>query len=297
MKSWRSNLLCLLVLAFVSAAVASANAVQDAQAESSPAATPIPADEGWFGFISRLTKVAINGPDYTVQYAKDKEDGVERLTDDNYVSEVEQSGDDAQVWVVLVHGRPEDAASQAFLHAHKEAAQQAKSDPTLQRVKWARLDFITHWQISTRWLLTKPPYLVFISHQGRDLRFLRPIDIRPEGDALFAAIKQGSWADVPIYKSRWAPGGDRAFLLEAYISASSWFSAKTARIPSWVFMLVGGMIVQQTMRWLHGDRGNVSVPLQGQTLASQVQQRTEQGQKPVTASQQKASAKNAKKRQ
>ncbi|WVF66305.1 hypothetical protein IAT40_001045 [Kwoniella sp. CBS 6097] len=281
--SWRSNLplgfpfrflLLSLLVASTLGLVAAAEDVSDlGSGENIAASCPAPAppqesSKSIVGLVKFLYNTAVNGPSTsTTQYARDQEDGVERLTDEDYVRRVEylfDGGSEDQVWVVLVHGRPNDPTSDVYLDAHSEAAKRAKAesdsdsltDASLSRFRWARIDYIAEWEICTKWLMMKPPYIIFISEKGRKLRFLSPSNVRPDPQILYDGVKSGSWESIPVWESRWAPGGDRAFLVEWYIKISSHISKRTSKIPSWLLMAGGGIFAQQILSWLHGGGGS-----------------------------------------
>ncbi|OCF43780.1 hypothetical protein I317_02384 [Kwoniella heveanensis CBS 569] len=264
------GLLLILSIFGVVAAAEDVSGLKGSAAESSPASPPRETAKSIAGLVKFLYNTAVNGPDNSAQYTRDQADGVERLTDEDYVRRVEylfDGGSEDQVWIVLVHGRPNDPTSDAYLDAHSEAAKLAKSDESLSKFRWARLDYIAEWEICTKWLLMRPPYVVFISDKGRTLRFLKPSNLRPDPQILYDGIKSGNWETVPVWESRWAPGGDRAFLVEWYIKLSAHISRKTSKIPSWLLMAGGGIVAQQILSWLHGGSSGSTATATAQARA------------------------------
>ncbi|WWC57946.1 uncharacterized protein I303_100481 [Kwoniella dejecticola CBS 10117] len=252
--SWRSNLLFLSLFTFfilgglVSAtdAAAESNVVDADDSASKP--------EGLGGTIKHLLKVAIKGAD-PISFAKrDAEDGIERITDDNYVDLVEHSlggGLENEVWVVLVHGRLTDPATETIMEYHKNASDLVKQDPESGNYRFARVDYITAWKTCTRWLLMRPPYLVIISESGLKLRFIPIQSLGKEPESLYQVIKGKMYEVVVPWNSRWSPDGDRSYLIEYYITAQDKISQLTNGIPSWVILAVTGVFTQQLMSWLH----------------------------------------------
>ncbi|WVQ93926.1 hypothetical protein IAU59_001004 [Kwoniella sp. CBS 9459] len=269
--SWRSNLrvsssfsftfllLSLVLISGFGRLAAAEDVALPAHDEAASSHEPAQAEESSrsvSGLVKFLYDTAVNGPDTSARYARDQEDGVERLTDEDYVRRVEylfDGGSEDQVWVVLVHGRPNDPTSDLYLEAHSKAAKKAKADESLSlsKYRWARIDYIAEWEICTKWLIMRPPYIVFISDKGRTLRFLSPRNVRPDTEVLYEGVTSGNWETVPAWDSRWAPGGDRAFLVEWYIKISSHISKRTSKIPNWLLMAGAGVFGQQILSWLH----------------------------------------------
>ncbi|RXK36671.1 hypothetical protein M231_06058 [Tremella mesenterica] len=151
----------------------------------------------------RLFQVALGQTPVEDLLARDEADraaGVTRITRNNY----EKLLTDGE-WVILVHGK--DPLSPRFLEMHTNAS--LASQELSLGIKWGRVDLIEETYISMRWLLFRPPYLVFISNSGHDLRFLSPRHVHPEGDRLLEFVEKKQWKDLPIWNSRYGPDGDR----------------------------------------------------------------------------------------
>lgn len=56
---------------------------------------------------------------------------------------------------------------------------------------------------------TRPPRLVFVTDQGKTVRFLSAKNIAPLGDRWAKWIADGDWAAVEPWTSRYKAGGDR----------------------------------------------------------------------------------------
>ncbi|WWD05965.1 hypothetical protein V865_004050 [Kwoniella europaea PYCC6329] len=264
--SWQSNLnLLFLSLLFTFLVLGGVN-VSAAELDDSSTPAKSSGGEGILGTVKQIYKVAVNGPDPNLLYEKDAEDGIERLTDDNYVEKVERplapSGDrkDDQVWVVLVHGKVTDAASNILLDYHKQASDLVKADPELKNVKFARLDYLTSWKTCTRWLLKRPPYLVFITSSGKQLRFGPTQSLGKGPESLYKVIKEKMYEVVLPWDGRWSPTGDRSYLIEYYIQAQETISKYTNGIPNWVILAFTGIVTQQLMSWLHGSSTPARAP-------------------------------------
>ncbi|WRT63526.1 uncharacterized protein IL334_000431 [Kwoniella shivajii] len=256
-KSWRSNLLFLSLLFVLIGftAAESANVVEVDSTSTSIESDKATGAEAVVGKIKDLIKVAINGPDPNILIERDAKDGIERLTDDNYVEMVEHpfgGGKEDEFWVVLVHGKLSDLHTETIMDYHKNATDLAKADSELNNVRWARLDYITSWRTCTRWMLFKPPIIVIISDQGKTLRFIKTISLGKEPENLYNVMKKDIYKVVTPWEGRWSPSGNRSFLLEYYIFVQEKISRVTNRIPSWAMLPLSGLFAQQLMAWLHG---------------------------------------------
>ncbi|WVW81659.1 hypothetical protein I302_103654 [Kwoniella bestiolae CBS 10118] len=258
-RSWQSNLLFLsLVFTFLVLGGAGVGAAAAELNDDSPAQTKTKSSEGILGTVKHLYNVAVKGPDPTLLYEKDATDGIERLTDDNYVDKVEHPLDVGgerkdEVWVVLVHGKAGDAASEMLLEYHKQASDLVKNDPEMGNVRFARLDYVSAWKTCTRWLLNRPPYLIIITSQGRHLRFIPTQSLGKEPSSLYSVIREKMYEVILPWNGRWSPGGDRSYIIEHYITLQETISKYTHNIPNWVILAFTGIVTQQLMSWLHSS--------------------------------------------
>ncbi|EJT51700.1 hypothetical protein A1Q1_07112 [Trichosporon asahii var. asahii CBS 2479] len=221
MSRWFSLILYLgCLLALVQAATGAADA--EAPAASEPAA-----EGGIKNTVTRIIKAYINGGvipvDYEERAKKDEADGVVRITDANSEELLASPGDD--VWVIVVHGRDADFLATAFTEAHANvtkrfakdaAAAEGDAKAEIEHFKFGRLDYYNDWATCTRWLITKPPYLVFVSENNgkKELRFLSFPPFPAEGEKMYKLIKDGHWKNIRPWKSPYNPvdgerGGNR----------------------------------------------------------------------------------------
>ncbi|KLT39489.1 hypothetical protein CC85DRAFT_192889 [Cutaneotrichosporon oleaginosum] len=214
--------------------------------------------------VKNIWQTVINGGskplDIAARTKADADAGMTRITDENYAIIFSQSRPD-DVWVVAVHGRDDDMMSNAYLETHANASALLKGNATIadkaERIKFGRLDWMTDWVLSTRWVLTKPPYIVFVSDSGQTLRFAAPPRLPANGTMLYAVLAEGYWMNLAPWNGSLAPGGDLAYLVEAYISGHQHLSKYTALAPKWIWLalpVVVTTIGQHIMAWLHsGD--------------------------------------------
>ncbi|WWC66957.1 uncharacterized protein I206_100864 [Kwoniella pini CBS 10737] len=251
--SWRSNLFFLSLLTFfIFGGFVNATAAGSEVINNDSPAKP----EGVVGIVKRLIKVAINGQDAISFIKRDTEDGITRLTDDNYVDLVEHplvQGLDDEVWVVLVHGRLTDPSTDVVLEYHKNASDLIKKDLELSNYKFARLDYLSSWKTCTKWLLMKPPTLVIISEKGKNIRFIPLPSLGKEPENLYKVLKDKMYEVILPWNTKWSPNGDRAYLIEYYITTQEKITKLTHGIPNWMILGLTGIISQQVMSWLHSS--------------------------------------------
>jgi hypothetical protein len=60
------------------------------------------------------------------------------------------------------------------------------------------------------YLTCSTPFVLIASNGGKKLRFLSPSQLAPNGDRLYDLISSGDWVDLPVWESKYAPGGERS---------------------------------------------------------------------------------------
>ncbi|ORY27378.1 hypothetical protein BCR39DRAFT_560104 [Naematelia encephala] len=174
-------------------------------------------------------------------------------------------------WVILVHAPPRRPLDRAFMQVHSNASLayhefspelSASAETPMEEFHFARIDFMDAVEISTRWMVWRPPKIVIIENQGpnRSIRFISNGNIPLNGTTLFRAIRDETYRQVPTWESNWAPGGDKAWIIDYYLAAMAKWSEKTSRIPNFVWLMLSGYIAKELLGWLHSARGNTQVP-------------------------------------
>ncbi|KAJ9107066.1 hypothetical protein QFC19_002936 [Naganishia cerealis] len=195
----------------------------------------------------------------------DARDGFVRLTDDNFDELVvyerldlthDKVTEDERVWFFLVHGPPKDPASFVFWEAINNASIINQHPANhIKGLKWGRIDFLTELELTTRWLIFKPPMLVFATHRGTELRFVNARQMAANGTIIHRFLKEEMWRNLPVWQSRYGPGGDRAWMLTVYIKVNQLFTRLTDRIPSWLLVVISGIITQSMLTFMHRGSG------------------------------------------
>ncbi|CDZ97221.1 hypothetical protein [Phaffia rhodozyma] len=187
----------------------------------------------------------------------DKIEGMIRLTDENYDELVEfedltSEEEEDRVWCVLIHGAKTDSLSEMFWKAHLGAKNVSLGDPhELDRVKFARIDYLNVTSVLTRWNVWKPPYIVFVSDRGQTLRFLGPRSIRPEGELLREVLVNDDWKKAPVWESEWAPKGSRGEFMRSFGYYFAIWNTLASRIPRFGWVMLSGLVSQSILRFMH----------------------------------------------
>lgn len=93
---------------------------------------------------------------------------------------------------------------------------------------FARVDYMREADICTRWLIFRSvhfctlesftnsfrsPVLAIVSDQGKTVRWAPKALVGAGGEFLFDVLQSEQWKILPVWQSRYAPGGDRYVLL------------------------------------------------------------------------------------
>ncbi|KAI9632101.1 uncharacterized protein MKK02DRAFT_6909, partial [Dioszegia hungarica] len=180
---------------------------------------------------------------------RDATDGVERLMKENW-DQVTQ-GSEEDVWVMHI-----DFVDFRYLDTHRNITRltrehQKAGKKGMDHFRFARVDYMREAEICTRWLIFSSPILVFVSDQGKTLRFAPKNLVGAGGDFVFEIMESGEWTRIPVWKSRYAPGGDRAHIVEFYLKSSDFVYAQSAKVPTLVWMGMFAAITQGFVKWMH----------------------------------------------
>lgn len=55
----------------------------------------------------------------------------------------------------------------------------------------------------------RPPMLVFATKRGTELRFVNSRQMAANGTIIHRFLKEEMWRNLPVWQSRYGPGGDR----------------------------------------------------------------------------------------
>ncbi|KAK4688243.1 hypothetical protein P7C73_g1860, partial [Tremellales sp. Uapishka_1] len=219
-------------------------------------------------FKKAISVVLGNTPsiDPEEQKAQDAEDGMLRIDSDNYHRHVEL-GNSEDVWVLLFHTTPSDPLSMLYSQTHLNASRLAHENGNTH-LKFARVNYITEVALCTRWLIfrylpsshsaprtkavCRAPWVVIATNNGQDLRFFNQRSLAPSGEGLYKGLDAGAYKMEDAWDSSLAPGGDKAWLVETYLTLLTKWSETTKGVPNWVFLLASGLLTQQILALMHG---------------------------------------------
>ncbi|KAJ1308351.1 hypothetical protein OPQ81_004060 [Rhizoctonia solani] len=183
------------------------------------------------------------------------------LTDSNYEllvkNETFDSPEEAEkrTWFVVVTIGKQDTMSKLVDQAFDKAYQHALDAGDAEHVKWARVDYLAETEITTEWMLWKPPTLIVIKNNGSTLRFYQPSQIVLDPTMLHKFIAIDAWKETEPWSGPWAPGGSRQPYLHTYAVISRKVYNVINAFPRWAILLVTGALGSFIINYFHKDNG------------------------------------------
>ncbi|KAG9096865.1 hypothetical protein FRC07_010868 [Ceratobasidium sp. 392] len=185
------------------------------------------------------------------------DENVPMLTDENYEllvkNETFATPEEAEkrTWFVVVSIGKQDTMSKFVDEAFDTAYRETIEAGDAPHVKWARIDYLAVTELTTEWMVWKPPTLIVIRDNGRSLRFYQPhqIRLRPEMLHKFAATE--GWRETEPWTGPWAPGGSRQPYLHQYAVVSRKIYTTINVLPRWVLLLVTGGLASMIISAFH----------------------------------------------
>ncbi|CAE6395285.1 unnamed protein product [Rhizoctonia solani] len=183
------------------------------------------------------------------------------LTDSNYEllvkNETFGSPEEAEkrTWFVVVTVGKQDTMSKLVDEAFDKAYQLALDAGDAEHVKWARVDYLAETEITTEWMLWKPPTLIVIKNNGNTLRFYQPGQIVLDPAMLHKFVVIDGWKETEPWSGPWAPGGSRQPYLHTYAVLSRRVYNVISALPRWAILLITGAIGSFIINFFHKDDG------------------------------------------
>ncbi|QRW15768.1 hypothetical protein RhiXN_03769 [Rhizoctonia solani] len=183
------------------------------------------------------------------------------LTDSNYEllvkNETFGSPEEAEkrTWFVVVTVGKQDTMSKLVDEAFDKAYQLALDAGDAEHVKWARVDYLAETEITTEWMLWKPPTLIVIKDNGNTLRFYQPGQIVLDPAMLHKFVVIDGWKETEPWSGPWAPGGSRQPYLHTYAVLSRRVYNVISALPRWAILLITGAIGSFIINFFHKDDG------------------------------------------
>ncbi|KAF8603481.1 hypothetical protein BDV93DRAFT_442364 [Ceratobasidium sp. AG-I] len=200
---------------------------------------------------SALSGVGINAAEHLEQARlraaeRGWDDRVPMLTDENYEllvkNETFATAEEAEkrIWFVIVSLGKQDSMSKLVDEAFDKAYQAALDAGDAPHVKWARVDYLSVTELTTEWMLWKPPTLMVIRENGQSLRFYQPSQIRLRPELLHQFAATEGWRETAQWSGPWAPGGSRQPHLHKFAVMSRHVYTTVNLFPRWVLLLITG---------------------------------------------------------
>ncbi|KAI9000735.1 hypothetical protein BD414DRAFT_404025 [Trametes punicea] len=181
------------------------------------------------------------------------------ITDENYeelvVNEpLTEEEEKDRVWFIIISvsaGTQNSALSRLADQSFDEAYNQTVIAGDLPNIRWGRIDYLNVTYLTTKWSVWTGPYLLVLKDRGQTLRFYKADRIRLSPDLLRELLVEELWRSTPPWKTNFAPGGKREWVLHYFAVGMKRMYDFVNRFPRWMLMIGSGMIASVVMRILH----------------------------------------------
>ncbi|KAK0207008.1 hypothetical protein DFS33DRAFT_1318408 [Desarmillaria ectypa] len=200
------------------------------------------------------------------------------ITDNNYEEmivkeELTEEEEEERVWALLISASAsrQDGISKFVDDAFDEAYNQTLIDEDLPNVRWGRIDYFNVTYITTKWAVWQAPFIVILKDRGQTLRFYRAQNIRLRDGAFHDFLKAEAWKVTPPWKTAYAPGGEREYIMDFFATWMSKIYNVTVRLPRFILLI------------LSGTAGSIVIGLMHRNPPKQAVQKTEPASQPASA--------------
>ncbi|OBZ70492.1 hypothetical protein A0H81_09661 [Grifola frondosa] len=183
---------------------------------------------------------------------------VPMITDDNYeemiVNEpLTQEEEADRVWILVITATAGQTSglSKVMDDQFDSAYNTSLVENDLPNVRWGRIDYLNVTYITTKWSIWQAPYLVILTDRGQTLRFYKASHVRLNADLIREFLKEEGWRNTPPWKTAFAPGGKREFVLHYYALVLKAIYDVVVRVPRWLLMILSGGLASVVMRLIH----------------------------------------------
>ncbi|KAI0650445.1 hypothetical protein C8Q79DRAFT_902407 [Trametes meyenii] len=174
--------------------------------------------------------------------------------DDIVVREVltEQEEKD-RVWFIIisVSAGQNKAVSKFVDESFDKAFNETVAAGDLPNVRWGRIDYINVTYLTTKWAVWTGPYLLVLTDRGQTLRFYKADRVRITPELIRELLVEELWRNSAPWKTNFAPGGKREWVLHYYAVALTYIFNFVNRFPRWMLMIASGAVASFVMRLLH----------------------------------------------
>ncbi|KAJ7784093.1 hypothetical protein B0H16DRAFT_1657887 [Mycena metata] len=181
------------------------------------------------------------------------------ITDENYsdmvVNEVlTPEEEEKRVWAIVVSATSSrnEGISKFIDNAFDVAYNDTLIAGDLQHVRFARIDYLNVTYVTTKWNLWTAPSIVILKDRGQTLRFYRPNQLRMANGAFRQFLEMDGWTVTPPWKSAFALGGSREFVLEFFAIWMTKLYLIVVQVPRWILILISGSVASFAINIFHG---------------------------------------------
>ncbi|KAK0491511.1 hypothetical protein IW261DRAFT_1438121 [Armillaria novae-zelandiae] len=200
------------------------------------------------------------------------------ITDDNYEEiivneELTEEEEEERIWALLISASAsrQDGISKFVDEAFDDAYNQTLFAEDLPNVRWGRIDYFNVTYITTKWGVWQAPFIVVLTDRGQNLRFYRAQNIRLRDGAFRDFLKAEAWKNTPPWKTAYAPGGEREYIMDFFATWMAKIYNVTVRLPRFVLLI------------LSGTAGSLVIGLMHRNPPKQATQKTEPASQPAPA--------------
>ncbi|PBK93860.1 hypothetical protein ARMGADRAFT_1079355 [Armillaria gallica] len=218
------------------------------------------------------------------------------ITDDNYEEvivneELTEVEEEERIWALLMFvttlfipvyvltvypyssasASRQDGISKFVDEAFDDAYNQTLVAEDLPNVRWGRIDYFNVTYITTKWGVWQAPFIVILTDRGQNLRFYRAQNIRLRDGAFCDFLKAEAWKNTPPWKTAYAPGGEREYIMDFFATWMTKIYNVTVRLPRFVLLI------------LSGTAGSLVIGLMHRNPPKQAVQKTEPATQPASA--------------
>ncbi|KAI0776166.1 hypothetical protein BD413DRAFT_708756 [Trametes elegans] len=159
-----------------------------------------------------------------------------------------------RVWFLIISvtaGSNNAAVSKFVDESFDQAYNETLIAGDLPHVRWGRIDYISVTYLTTKWAIWTGPYIVVLTDRGQTLRFFKADRVRITPELLRELLVEEFWRNSPPWKTNFAPGGKREWVLHYYALGLTRVFNFLNRFPRWILMIASGAFASLVMRLLH----------------------------------------------
>ncbi|KAK0243281.1 hypothetical protein EDD85DRAFT_947424 [Armillaria nabsnona] len=180
------------------------------------------------------------------------------ITDDSYEElivneELTEEEEEERIWALLISASAsrQDGISKFVDEAFDDAYNQTLFAEDLPNVRWGRIDYFNVTYITTKWGVWQAPFIVVLTDRGQNLRFYRAQNIRLRDGAFRDFLKAEAWKNTPPWKTAYAPGGEREYIMDFFATWMTKIYNVTVRLPRFVLLILSGTAGSLVIGLLH----------------------------------------------